>query len=262
MTLPSPSPSPSPQRAAVQAASRHTTVSVIVPVLHDDAELDRLLRLLRAMAAPPDEIIVVDGAASEACRAAAQRMNCVYVSTRAGRGHQLHAGALRAGGTVLWFLHADATPPPDAVRLVRAAHDSGHVGGYFRFCFTGPPAWHKRLLAALINLRTRVGIAYGDQGIFVSRDAYARSGGFADVALFEEVPLMRQLRRDGKLARLAASVGVSPRRWERDGWIRRTLCNRALALAYLAGVPADRLARHYRAPPESRSGPLARGAAE
>jgi hypothetical protein len=41
-------------------------------------------------------------------------------------------------------------------------------------------------------------------------------------------------------------MGVSPRRWERDGWIRRSLMNRLLALGFALGVAPDRLARMYR----------------
>jgi hypothetical protein len=64
--------------------------------------------------------------------------------------------------------------------------------------------------------------------------------------LFEEVPLVRALRRAGRFARVGATIGVSPRRWERDGWVRRTLENRVLALGYLAGISPRRLARRYR----------------
>ena len=114
---------------------------------------------------------------------------------------------------------------------------------YFRFA--GAPDWRKRALAALINARARVGVPYGDQGLFATRAAYEAAGGFADAPLFEEVPLVRGLRRQGRFVALGESIGVSPRRWERDGWLRRTLANRALALAYMAGAAPERLARRY-----------------
>ena len=65
--------------------------------------------------------MIVDGGASAGCRSIARRFRCVYIGTRAGRGHQLHAGALRACGDVLWFLHADAEPPVDD-EVGHAAH--------------------------------------------------------------------------------------------------------------------------------------------
>jgi hypothetical protein len=105
--------------------------------------------------------------------------------------------------------------------------------------------WNKRVLARLINWRTRYGVPYGDQGLFVARADYDAVGGFADTPLFEEVPLVRGLRRRGAFVPVAASIGVSPRRWERDGWLRRSVGNRLLALAYSLGVSPRRLARRY-----------------
>lgn len=220
-------------------------VTVVIPVIGDNEMLARLLGRLRQLATPPDEIVIVDGGSSAGCRSLARRFRCVYVCTRAGRGHQLHAGALRASGDVLWFLHADAEPPEDGVTLIRSRHLSGAAGGFFTFRFAGEATWYKGLLAGLINWRTRFGTPYGDQGLFVGRVAYDAVGGFADTPLFEEVPLVRALRRRGEFTCLAAHIGVSPRRWERDGWLWRSAGNRLLALAYMAGVPPRRLARRY-----------------
>lgn len=223
-------------------------VSVVIPVVADNEVLAQLLDRLRSLSVPPDEIVIVDGGSSAGCRSLARRFRCVYVGTRPGRGHQLHAGALRASGDVLWFLHADAEPHVDGVMLIRRRHLDGAPGGFFKFRFMGPPTWYKQLLAHLINYRARHGIPYGDQGLFVARTAYDAVGGFADTPLFEEVPLVRKLRRRGTFSQVEASIGVSPRRWERDGWLRRSVANRMLALAYSLGVPPSRLARRYRPP--------------
>lgn len=224
-----------------------TQVSVVIPVVGDTEALHRLLSQLQALTPPPDELVVVDGGANEDCARLARSRGCVYVQTSAGRGRQLHAGALQARGDVLWFLHADASPPANGLLLIRDRCATGAPGGFFGFRFTGPSTWYKQALAQLINWRTRWGIPYGDQGLFVSRLAYYGAGGFADLPLFEEVPLVRALRRRGNFSRVAADLGVSPRRWEQDGWLRRTLGNRLLALGYGLGVPPARLARTYRA---------------
>lgn len=222
-------------------------VAVVIPVLGDTPALDGLLSALGAATPAPAAVVVVDGAASEACRRVCAAHGARYAATRASRGHQLRHGAALAPGEVLWFLHADAQPPATAIAAIQDAVHAGAAGGYFRFCFTGPPAWYKRALAALINARSRLGVPYGDQGLFATRAAYMAAGGFADVALFEEVALVKSLRRIGPFVALDDRIGVSPRRWERDGWLRRTLENRALALAYMAGVSPQRLAQHYRA---------------
>lgn len=233
-------------------------VAAIIPVLGDADPLRDLLDTFRRMSDGPREVIVVDGAGDECCRVQCRERGARYLSSRPGRGHQLHCGALAAEADVVWFVHADAVPPPDAIALIRRQLARGATGGYFRFRFTGNRSWYKSLLATLINLRSRWGVPYGDQGLFATRAAYVRAGGFPDVPLFEEVPLVKALRRLGRFRPLGAAIGVSPRRWEQDGWMRRTLENRLLALGYALGVPPARLAQRYRpldSPPRPAGGP-------
>lgn len=230
-------------------------VSVIVPVLGDGIALRRLLHVLRQAAEPPAEIIVVDGAADARVSALCAGAGVRYAAAAPGRGPQLRAGAALARGEIFWFLHADAEPAAGAMAALQAAVAAGAVGGCFRFRFAGAPGWHKRALAALVNLRARCGVPYGDQGLFATRTAYFAAGGFAAEPLFEEVPLVRGLRRRGRFAHLALPILVSPRRWEQQGWLRRSLANRLLAMAYMAGIPAGTLARHYRPMQESPEKP-------
>lgn len=222
------------------------TVSVIIPVVADYEALTRLVEELQGSSCPPDEIIVVDGGTSARCRSIARRYRLVYVSTRAGRGHQLHAGALRASGDVLWFLDPDASPPDEGVHLIREQHRSGSAGGYFPVRFRGPPAWYKSVVAWSLNAGTRLGTPDGNQALFASRQVYDTTAGFADTPLFPEVALVRALRQRGSFAGVAADVGVSPHPWERDGWIWRTLQQHVLALACRAGISPRRLVREYR----------------
>ena len=230
------------------------TLAALTPVLGDARELHALLEELRAMPEGPEEILVADGAHDRHLHDFCRARNVSYLHTRPGRGHQLHSGALAAGADVLWFLHADAMPPPGAGASIRRHVGHGARGGYFRFRFTGPRTPGRSMLAALINFRARIGVPYGDQGLFATRAAYLATGGFPDVPLFEEVPLVRALRRTGRFEALPIAIGVSPRRWERDGWIRRTVANRLLALGYMLGIPPRTLARRYR-PLRTQVGP-------
>lgn len=221
------------------------TVSVVIPVLGDCASLGNILQQLETFPAKPDEIIVVDGAPDIDCRDLCSEHGCTYLITKPGRGNQLDVGARQASGQVIWFLHADSCPPDSAVDFIRQAIGDGAIGGFFRFRFTGASAWHKRVLECLINLRSRLGVPYGDQGLFILRSDYAALGGFPDIPLFEEVPLVKATRRRGRFVQLPAAIGVSPRRWERDGWLRRSIENRLLALGYAAGISPATLARRY-----------------
>lgn len=236
--------------ALTHDASRTARLSVIVPVLDDDGALARLLDRLATepddASGRLDEIVIVDGGASDRARAICRTHDATYLRTAPGRGRQLNAGAGEATGDVLWFLHADAAPSANAPAAIRARVAAGAEGGYCRFRFAGVDHAAARALARLINFRARHGIAYGDQGLFFASAAFRAAGGFADQPLFEEVELVRTFRRRGRFVALDEDIGVSPRRWQASGWVRRTLINRALALGYAAGVDPQRLAAWYR----------------
>ena len=226
-------------------STQANTLSVVIPVLGDTDAVLKLVNTLANMPARPDEIIVVDGGASDDCRTCCKETGVHYLASEPGRGRQLAAGARRASGKWLWFLHADAEPDLDSAEAIRRSLANGRVGGWFRFRFANVDHWLARLLAGLVNLRCRFGIPYGDQGLFMSAAAYREAGGFPPDPLFEEVPLVKALRRLGRFEALPLSLGVSPRRWQRDGWLRRSLSNRQLALAYMLGAPPAKLAQRY-----------------
>ena len=223
----------------------------MVPTLNDDAALARLLPLLGRLAMPPERVIVVDGAASEATAALCRSAGCTWMpSSRAGRGVQLNAGiaaARAAGAGVLWMVHADCEPHAASARAIREAAAAGAAGGYFRFRFGGARSPLKRFLEACIAWRCRLSMVYGDQGIFVSGAAYDASPGIGPQPLFEEVALVRALRRSGGFVAVPLAMTVSERRWQRDGLLRRTVRNRILALAYVLGIDPVTLERWYRA---------------
>src|SRR5258708_1648917 len=92
------------------------TISVIIPALNEAACLPEMLRSLRGQGAA--EIIVVDGGSSDATPEAATAADVVLTAPR-GRANQMNAGAARAAGDVLLFLHADCTLEPGAVAAAR-----------------------------------------------------------------------------------------------------------------------------------------------
>lgn len=225
-------------------------ISVIIPCWRDELPLAQLLPRLVSLLQTPGmggEIIVVDGASSESCRALCLRYNAAWLPTEPCRGKQLRLGASQARFPILWFLHADAHIDGNPLSSIQAALGSGVSGGYFRFRFAGKPGWQGSLLERLISLRNHVGVPYGDQGLFVTAQAYRRCGQHSPWPLFEEVELVKRLRSEGRFTRLEDGVHVDPRRWHRDGWWRRSLRNRWLAFQFACGVPAERLAERYTA---------------
>ncbi|MDP3333399.1 MAG: TIGR04283 family arsenosugar biosynthesis glycosyltransferase [Methylococcaceae bacterium] len=220
--------------------------SIIIPCYNDEKKLAQLLTQIQYLPRRPREVIVVDGAANQTCQVLCQQFGAHWQANEPCRGKQLLAGAAMAQGDVLWFLHADARLPKDPLTVMALKLDKGALGGYFRFSFDYPRAWPAFFLEPAIALRCRFGIPYGDQGLFIIRQAYVAAGGHAPWPLFEEVPLVKGLRKLGNFTALDEPLFVDPRRWQRDGWWRRTWENRKLALAFSRGHEPHELAKRYR----------------
>jgi len=219
-------------------------VSLVIPTLDDDASLVALLSSVRHWPRQPREIIVADGASSKAVRTACARYAARWVASVPGRSVQMMKGASVASGGVLWFVHADACPDRDSIEAIIESIDSGALGGCFTFRFNGRPQPAKSLIERCVRWRIGLGgVPFGDHGIYVTREAFDVCGGFAATPLFEEVPLVKAIRRQGRFDVLTVPILVSDKRWHREGWLRRTLGNRLLATGFALGISPARLAR-------------------
>ncbi len=219
-------------------------VSIIVPALDEEREIETSLRSLRELA--PAELLVVDGGSSDATVAIARRFADHVEITARGRARQLNAGAARATGDVLCFVHVDTRLPNSALGAVeRALGDATVVGGAFGIAIRDPRRRY-RVIEWGANLRARLtALPYGDQAMFVRREVFARLGGFPILPVLEDVGFALSMRRAGRVVLMDDRVANSPRRWEREGLFYATVRNWVITLLYAGGVPAERLARWY-----------------
>jgi len=223
-------------------------ISIVVPILNEATHLVGCLRALQSLRAQNCELIVADGGSQDQSVALAEPLADHVITGSKGRALQMNAGARQADGDILWFLHADTLPPPDAADLIRAAlADPEQCWGRFDVRLSGR---HRllRVVETLMNARSRLtGIATGDQGIFVRRNLFERVGGYPPIALMEDIALSCLLKRHRWPICLRQRVLASSRRWERDGVFRTILLMWRLRLAYFFGAdPADLTRIYYR----------------
>lgn len=217
------------------------SVSVVIPTLNEEA---CLATTLASVLSEADEVMVVDGGSTDATAQIATRSGARVIRAPRGRGSQLDAGARRALGGWLVFLHADTWLEAGWAAALRGL-GGDVVGGAFRFTVDSPRRAY-RLIEAGVALRCRLfRLPYGDQGIFVRRATYERLGGFAPYPFMEDVEFMRRLHREGSLAFPPGRAFTSPRRWERQGMVSTSLRNGCVLALYTAGWSPRRLARLY-----------------
>ncbi len=219
-------------------------ISVIIPVLNEAKILDQSLSQLSPQL-QGHELIIVDGGSTDETPLIAKRYGQV-ISAERGRARQSNAGAAATRGDILLFLHADVRLDIGAIKGVETAISVGYVGGAFKQRIEGDHPLY-RLIERAANFRAkRLGIFYGDGGIFVGRTYFDQIGGFPDIPIMEEVRFSRKLRQHGEVTLVEPGIHISARRWQKNGILRTTLTNWLITLLYLLRVPPNHLAKLYR----------------
>ena len=226
------------------SSSRTPTLSIIIPALNEahsiGVTLDAVSRLSGRV-----ELIVVDGGSDDETCEIARAYGVKVISSERGRGLQMHRGAAVARGDVFWFLHADTIVPEDSLDLIHEALRDEHVvAGNFDVRFDGRLA-AARFMTWLYPQLRGLGLCYGDSAIFVRREAYEQVGGFKSFPIFEDLDLLRELKRLGGIVHVPATVVTSSRRFERRSFLLAFSRWAGLQVLYWLGAKPKTLARLY-----------------
>lgn len=211
----------------------------MIPVLNAAPLLPPLLAQLNA--AGVGEIVLTDGGSAEP--PVPPLLGRVIQAPR-GRGDQCAAGAEAAAGQWLLFLHADTRLGTGWEAAVTSALADSSRAHHFAFALDDASPQARRL-ERVVAWRCRVlALPYGDQGLLIHRDLYARVGGFRPIPLMEDVDLVRRLGR-ARLAVMPAVAITSAARWRREGWRLRSARNLCVLGLWFLGVPPRMLVRIY-----------------
>ena len=222
--------------------------SIIVPVLNEEDGIESFLQDLKGISAGESvEFIVVDADPAGSTVNKIRSGEVTKLLSPGGRGRQMNRGADVAKGHVMLFLHADTFLPQNAlVHIKNALTDDICVGGAFDLGIDSDrillrmTAW----CASLKHRMTRV--PYGDQAIFIRSDFFRDIGGYRNVPLFEDVELMRRIKKlKKKITIIRHRTNTSPRKWEKEGALYTILRNWTLQTLYLLGVSPEFLVKYY-----------------
>lgn len=205
-------------------------VSVIIPIGPKETAWHGLLSDLSLLPAESEIVIVATHEQSSELRPILERVgirqNVRWLKARVGRAQQLNAGARLAERSFLWFLHADSRLDETVLaaldRSLCAAPNAFH---YFdlRFIAGGPTLM--KVNSVGVWLRSHwLRLPFGDQGFCLSRELFARLGGYCESAPFGEDHLLvwAAHRQRVRIRCTGAAVYTSARNYRERGWARTT----------------------------------------
>lgn len=220
-------------------------VSIVLPCLNEAAAIVSTLQPLQSLRELGCEIILCDGGSDDNTVALAAPWVDQLITSAPGRSLQMNAGAEKACGQWLLFLHADTQLPSDSEQWLQALSRATANWGFFRVALSGRH-YLLRLIEKAMNVRSAITqVATGDQGIFCRRETFNCIGGFENIALMEDVVISKSLRRGGRAFIWPSPVISSSRRWESRGIIKTVLQMWWLRLRFVLGASPQQLHREY-----------------
>ncbi len=205
-------------------------ITVVVPVLNEEASLGETLRTLRAQTFNDFELLVVDnGSTDRSLQIAARFADRVIVEPKRGALQAMHRGFGEAQGEFIVGADADTVYPPRwLARMVEALRRTGTVAAYGPMGFRESRRSSRALqvggycVLAWLSLVFRVHLC-GAANMGMHRDAYLAVGGYP--------PLEKRASPDFRLARVLEGAGrvrfiptmpcyTANRRFVRAGWVR------------------------------------------
>jgi len=220
-------------------------ISIIIPVLNEAENIRQAIACTQL--STNIEVIVVDGGSQDDTHKIASDLKVTIISSLPGRAVQMNKGATLAKGDILLFLHADTRLPTGFDVMIRTAlQPTGTVAGAFALRIDAEVV-SLRLVEWGVNMRSHFWqMPYGDQAIFLTKQTFNKIGNFPELPFMEDFEIMRRLKRIGRITIIPVPVITSARRWLQKGIWKTTLMNQIIIIAYLLGVPPQRLIRWYR----------------
>jgi rSAM/selenodomain-associated transferase 2 len=232
------------------------TISIILPCRNDAAALSRTLDCLGGMSGieTAEVVVAASGDPDGTTRVVAERARIIWPAGST-RSALMNAAAREAQGEILFFLHADSIPPPDALSLIGDALAAPRaVGGAFEHQFV-EAGWSLRAISRINRIRYRLTRHYyGDQGIFVRADVFRRMGGYRDLAMMEDLDLSRRMKREGRTLLVRTPLRTSGRRFITRGPWRTFFFIVWLLLLETLRLDPQRYAERWRGPGDQTPG--------
>lgn len=202
------------------------TISVIIPTVNVAAIItDRISFIHNHGGSAVIEVIVCDGDSDDETVMRAEKAGARIVRcAERNRALQMNAGAARAKGDILYFVHADTQLISTFVADIEESITKGYQAGCYRYVFDS-----EKLILKLNAWFTRFDLVFcrgGDQTLFVKKDVFKTLKGFDEnYVIMEDYDFLKRLRKQAAFLIIPKNVTVSARKYDNNSWARVQLSN-------------------------------------
>ena len=229
------------------------SISIIIPVLNEAANINRLLAHLieKETGGYISEIIVVDGNSQDNTTEIVKEFSknstvaIQLIQSERGRAKQMNAGANHSKSTILYFLHADSYPPQNFDSLIISEIEKQQLAGCFKMRFDTNHWW-----LALVSWGTRFNWKIcrgGDQSLFITKALFNEIGGFDQrYTIYEDQILTNQLYKRKQFVVIQHWIETSARLYEKKGVWRVQYHFLMIYLKKSLGADGKELYKYYK----------------
>lgn len=223
-------------------------ISVIIPTYNESAFIKSTIQRLWEYDIDNliQQIIVCDGGSTDGTVEAARAEGVEVIRcSKKGRSAQMNAGAAKATGAILYFLHADTVPPKNFSRDISMVVKQGFDAGCYRLSFNHP---HWFLKASCWFTRFNVNaVRFGDQSLYVKQDLFFKAGSFCEKhVVLEDQEMVKRLKKRSRFIVMEKAVLTSARKYLENGIYKTQTIFFIIYLLYRLRFSQERLVAIYR----------------
>lgn len=204
------------------------TVSVVIPALNEEKNIEACLLSIKAQTLKPLETIVCDGNSEDRTREIARKhADRVVIEKKRSAAAERQKGAMLAKGDVIAFIDSDSIADPRWLEQMAKAFHNKRVSGAYGpvLIFDGNPV-DRFLSQYVFNQYIRLSHMMGKPSpaginMAVRRSSFLKVNGFdTSLKTMEDIELFKRLARVGGIAFCPAVVFTSARRLKRWGYLK------------------------------------------
>ena len=223
-------------------------LSIIIPTLNEE---DRIESLLSFFENHPKrdrfEVIVVDGQSIDRTQSIVQARKCTsFTVNTCSRAIQMNAGAAKALGDVLYFVHADVQLLQSFVDDIEQKIKEGVESGCYRYKFSN----FRNPLLHINGFFTRFPYHWcrgGDQTLFIKKSVFDQLSGFNEqYVIMEDYEFLDRMKSANVSFKvIPKSIRVSARKYEKNSYLKVQLANLKAMRMYRNGIEPQGIKDFY-----------------